>query len=76
MQEEIERCPFTVKKDIASANVLCSNLNPSGYELKATIWANDINDSFKACSWLRIHIVKTWEKNNIDVPYNTITIKN
>jgi len=71
----IKECPYTIKKNTPAANILCSALNPNGYELKTTIWAENLDDSFKAGSYIRIHVAKLWQIYNIDIPYDTIHIK-
>lgn len=74
VKQAIEAHPLTIQKNSPAAKVLCSNLNPSGFELKTTIWANNISDSFQACSDLRIQIAKLWKENGIEIPYQTITL--
>lgn len=46
----------------------------NGVILKATIWAKDLNDSFLACSEIRIALVKEFKKNGITIPYQTVTM--
>jgi small-conductance mechanosensitive channel len=78
VRDEINRCPFTIDKDInefPSAKIRCSNLNPNGYEIKTCIWADNINSSFDAFDWLNRNIPSAWEKQGIHMPYETITIE-
>lgn len=74
MEEEINKCPLVINKDLPAANILCSNLGANGYELKTTIWAENISDSFIACSELRINITRVWHEHGIELPYNTVTV--
>lgn len=74
MREEIDKHPLTIETDLLQTNVTCSSLNANGFELKAIIFTRTIADSMKACSDLRISIYKVWKANNIELPYNTVTI--
>ena len=44
--------------------------------LKTIIWTNNLNDSFKACSDIRIALVREFNQNEIEIPYQTVTISN
>lgn len=57
-------------------NVTLSRFTPNGIILKTTIWTKTLNDSFSACSQLRISILKEFKKYGIVIPYNTVTVRN
>lgn len=48
----------------------------NGVILKTTIWAKDLNDSFRACSDIRVALVKEFRNHNITIPYQRVTICN
>ena len=48
----------------------------NGVILKTTVWAKDLNDSFRACSDIRVSLVKEFKKNGITIPYQTVTVHN
>lgn len=76
--EMVDACPFTVPKDtseVPSAKIRCSSLGQNGYEIKTCVWAANIDDSFDAFDWLNRHIPKEWAKENIRIPYNTLSLK-
>lgn len=76
--EMVETCPFTVSKDTAevpAAKIRCANITPNGYEIKTCVWAANIDDSFDAFDWLNRNVPKAWAKENIHIPYNTVSIK-
>lgn len=54
--------------------VTVSGYTQNGVILKTTIWTKDLNDSFKACSDIRIAIVREFKKNGIEIPYQTVTV--
>lgn len=56
--------------------VTASGYTPNGVILKTTIWAENLNDSFKACSDIRITLIEEFRKNGIEIPYQTVTVHN
>lgn len=48
----------------------------NGVVLKTTIWTRTLDDSFQACSEIRLNLVKEFKKKGIKIPYQTITIQN
>ena len=74
MKQEIKNNPLTVKNISAASNVMCSGFTANGFILKAVVWTNSIDDSFLACSQLRLSIFKAWKEAGIEIPYQTITI--
>ena len=67
MKEEIDNCDLVTHTDDYMSKILCSALTSEGYELKTTIWTNDLDSSFNACSQLRISITKAWSEHDIKV---------
>ena len=56
--------------------VAASGYSQNGVVLKTTIWAENLNDSFMACSDIRIALIEEFQKNGIEIPYQTVTIHN
>lgn len=56
--------------------VTVSGYTQNGVTLKTIIWSKNLNDSFKACSDIRIALVREFNKNDIEIPYQTVTISN
>lgn len=54
--------------------VTASAYTANGVILKTTIWTENLNDSFRACSEIRIDLVKEFRENGIEIPYQTITV--
>ncbi len=48
----------------------------NGVILKTTIWTENLDDSFQACSDIRGKLVKEFKKNGIEIPHQTVTIYN
>ena len=48
----------------------------NGVILKTTIWTRNLDDSFQACSDIRLEIIKEFQKRGIVIPYQTVTIYN
>lgn len=46
----------------------------NGIILKTTVWTKNLDDSFQACSDIRIALVKGFREHNITIPYQTVTI--
>lgn len=56
--------------------VTASGYTQNGVILKTTIWAENLNDSFRACSDIRITLIEEFRKNGIEIPYQTVTVHN
>lgn len=56
--------------------VTASGYTQNGIILKTTIWTENLNDSFKACSDIRIALIEEFRKNSIEIPYQTVTVHN
>lgn len=46
-----------------------------GVVLKTTVWTHNLNDSFQACSEIRLALVQQYLENGIEIPYQTVTLK-
>ena len=57
-------------------SVTASGYTQNGVILKTIIWTNNLDDSFKACSDIRIALVREFNQNGIEIPYQTVTISN
>lgn len=54
--------------------VSASGYTQNGVILKTTIWTENLNDSFKACSDIRIALIEEFRKSGIEIPYQTVTV--
>ena len=54
--------------------VTASGYTQNGIILKTTIWTENLNNSFQACSDIRIALVKEFRENGIEIPYQTVTV--
>ena len=59
---------LNTEKDVVTVKGYTQN----GVILKATVWAKDLNDSFLACSDIRVTLVKEFKKCGITIPYQTV----
>lgn len=57
-------------------SVTASGYTQNGVILKTIIWTKNLNDSFRACSDIRVALVKEFGRNDIEIPYQTVTISN
>lgn len=60
----------------AANSVTASGYTQNGVILKTIIWTQNLNDSFRACADIRIALIKEFNKNGIEIPYQTVTISN
>lgn len=56
-------------------NVFVKGYSADGVILKTTVWTKNLNDSFRACSDIRIALVKQYLEHGIEIPYQTVTVK-
>lgn len=54
--------------------ITASGYTQNGVILKTIIWTQNLNDSFRACSDIRIALVREFGQNGIEIPYQTVTI--
>ncbi len=59
-----------------SNKVFIKGYTQNGMILKTTVWTGHLDDSFRACSDIRAELVKEFLKNDIEIPYQTVTIYN
>ncbi len=64
--------PLLIQKE--TLKVMVSRLTANGLMLKVTIWTKELDESFLASSNLRQHIVAELQKENIVIPYQTVTL--
>ena len=54
--------------------ITASGYTQNGITLKTLILTHNLNDSFRACSEIRIELVKAFKENGITIPYQTVTL--
>ncbi len=64
----------TLTLNTEASAVTASGYTQNGIVLKTTIWTENLNDSFQACSDIRIALVAEFRKNGIEIPYQTVTV--
>ena len=55
--------------------VFIKGYSADGVILKTTVWTKNLNDSFQACSEIRLALVQQYLKQGIEIPYQTVTVK-
>lgn len=67
------------EKDIEAGKqavpVSVRELGESGIALRATVWTNNIDDNFTACSDIRESIKEEFDLAGIEIPYNKLDIR-
>ena len=65
-----------VRKDKAEEKVpvLMRAFESNGIALRARVWTKTVDDNFKACSDIRIELLKQFKKAGIEIPYTKIKI--
>ena len=65
-----------VRKDKSEEKVpvLMRAFESSGIALRARVWTKTVDDNFKACSDIRIELLKQFRKAGIEIPYTKIKI--
>ena len=53
-----------------------SGFTPNGVTIKTIVWTENLDDSFRACSDIRIALVREFGNNGIEIPYQTVTVYN
>lgn len=54
--------------------VFIKSYTSNGIVLKTTVWTQNLDDSFQACSDIRVALVKGFREAGITIPYQTVTI--
>ena len=71
MNKLIVENKLTLNDDVKfKTSLTCAALGTDGFELKAFVWTEAINDNFKACSELRIAIFEAWKAEGIKVSHS------
>ncbi len=55
-------------------NVFVKGYSADGVILKTTVWTRSLDDSFHACSDIRLSLVKQYLEHGIEIPYQTVTV--
>lgn len=55
-------------------NVFVKGYAADGVILKTTVWTKNLDDSFHACSDIRLSLVKKYLEHGIEIPYQTVTV--
>ena len=65
-----------VRKDMREEKVpvLMRAFESSGIALRARVWTKTVDDNFKACSDIRIELLKRFQREGIEIPYTKIKI--
>ena len=65
-----------VRKDMSEEKVpvLMRAFESSGIALRAQVWTRTVDDNFKACSDIRIELLKQFREAGIEIPYTKIKI--
>ena len=65
-----------VRKDMSEEKVpvLMRAFESSGVALRARVWTKTADDNFKACSDIRIELLKRFRKEGIEIPYNKVKL--
>ncbi len=72
MKEICSENPLTL--NTMENNVFVKGYSMNGIILKTTIWTKTLDESFQACSEVRIALIEEFRKAQIDIPYQTLTI--
>lgn len=56
--------------------VFVKGYTQNGVILKTTVWTKNLDDSFQACSDIRISLVKAFKSRGMKIPYQTVVIHN
>ena len=54
--------------------VFIKTYTANGIILKTTVWSRNLDDSFQACSDIRVALVENFRAEGITIPYQTVTI--
>ena len=55
--------------------VFVKGYSADGVILKTTVWTKNLNDSFQACSEIRLALVQEYLNHGIEIPYQAVTVK-
>lgn len=56
------------------SGVYLKGYTQNGIILKTTVWTRNLDDSFQACSDIRISLIQAFKNSGIKIPYQTVTV--
>ena len=69
-----QRTPEQIAADAPKVTVMVQSLGESSVNLRAQMWTRTVDQNFRACSDVRIHIMEAFRSNGIEIPYNRVVI--
>lgn len=57
-------------------SVYLKGYTQNGVVLKTTVWTRNLDDSFQACSDIRLSLIQAFKNSGIKIPYQTVTVHN
>ena len=65
-----------IRKDMSEEKVpvLMRAFEGSGIALRARVWTKTVDDNFKACSDIRIELLKRFREEGIEIPYTKVEV--
>ena len=70
VQECVSENELVIKSDDSNdVLVQVRDFAPSGIALRINVWTASIEDNFKACSDIRVALVKRFAEEGIEIPY-------
>ena len=69
-----QRTPEQLAAGAAKVTVMVQALGESGVNLRTQMWTRTVDENFRACSDVRIRILKEFRENGIEIPYNRVVI--
>ena len=69
-----QRTPEQIAANAPKVTVMVQSLGESSVNLRAQMWTRTVDQNFKACSDVRIHIMEEFRSNGIEIPYNRVVI--
>lgn len=55
-------------------SVYLKGYTQNGVVLKTTVWTRNLDDSFQACSDIRLSLIQAFKNSGIKIPYQTVTV--
>ena len=55
-------------------SIYVKGFTANGIVLKTTVWTKNLDDSFQACSDIRMSLVQAFKNRGIKIPYQTLTV--
>ncbi len=72
MQKICIENPLTLNTE--ENKVFIKTYTSNGVILKTTIWTRNLDDSYQACSDIRVDLIKNFKEKGIVIPYQTVTV--